>query len=92
MKGLKIVVDCANGAASEITPRLLRELGADVINAFDQPDGLNINKDCGSTHMDALQKLVLKEKADLGIAHDGDADRVLFVDAKGNLVDGDQVW
>ena len=91
LKGLKIVVDCANGAASEITPRLLRELGADVINAFDQPDGLNINKDCGSTNMDALQKLVLKEKADLGIAHDGDADRVLFVDAKGNLVDGDQV-
>lgn len=91
LKGLKIVVDCANGAASQITPKLLKELGANVISVFDQPDGLNINKDCGSTHMDVLQKLVVKEKADLGIAHDGDADRVLFVDAKGNLVDGDQV-
>ena len=91
LKGLKIVVDCANGAAFQITPQLLRELGADVISVFDQPDGLNINKDCGSTHMAALQRLVLEEKADLGIAHDGDADRVLFVDAKGNQVDGDQV-
>ncbi|NLT96279.1 MAG: phosphoglucosamine mutase [Clostridia bacterium] len=91
LKGLKIVVDCANGAASPITPGLLRDLGAEVISIFDQPDGLNINAGCGSTHLEALQEAVLKEGAHLGIAHDGDSDRLLAVDEAGRLLDGDQI-
>lgn len=91
LEGLKVVVDCANGAAWEITPSLLRELGAEVISIFDQPDGLNINEQCGSTHMEALQKEVLRQGAHIGIAHDGDSDRMLAVDEKGNIVDGDQI-
>ena len=89
--GLKIVVDCANGAAFEAAPRIYGELGAEVIPIFNQPDGVNINDGCGSTHPETLMKAVVSEDADLGIAHDGDADRMLAVDAKGRLVDGDQI-
>ena len=89
LDGVRIAVDCANGAASRLAPALLRRLGADVIAFNDQPDGRNINKDCGSLHLDALQKRVLQENADFGVAYDGDADRALFIDEKGNVVDGD---
>lgn len=89
LEGLKIVVDTANGAAFEVAPRVLRELGADVIAIFDKPDGININKNCGSTHPEELQKAVLKYQADIGLANDGDADRLIAADEKGNLVDGD---
>jgi len=91
LKGLKIVVDGANGAASQLAPRIFRELGAEVITINCQPDGVNINKDCGSTHPEALQQAVIKQKADLGIAHDGDADRIIAVDENGHLVDGDHI-
>lgn len=91
LKGLKIVVDCANGAAFRVTPTLLQDLGAEVISLFDKPDGLNINDRCGSTHIENLQKAVLKQGAHLGLAHDGDADRVLAVDNIGNIVDGDHI-
>lgn len=91
LKGMKVVVDCANGAASGVSPKALWELGADVIPIFNDPDGVNINKDCGSTHIEALQQAVLKHKAQIGLAHDGDADRVLAVDEKGQVVDGDQI-
>lgn len=88
-KGLKIVVDCANGAASFVAPEVLRRAGAEVIAISASPNGLNINDNCGSTHLENVIAAVLKEKADLGIAHDGDADRVLAVDHEGNIVDGD---
>jgi len=91
LTGLKIVVDCANGAAFEVAPRILRELGAQVISLYDLPDGLNINAGCGSTHPQALQEAVVKYGAHLGLAHDGDADRVLAVDEQGHLVDGDRI-
>lgn len=91
LQGLRIVVDCANGAAYEAAPRLLMELGAQVITIFDQPDGLNINCGCGSTHPEALQEAVVRYKAHLGIAHDGDADRVIAVDETGQIVNGDQI-
>ncbi|MBO8137954.1 MAG: phosphoglucosamine mutase [Desulfotomaculum sp.] len=91
LKGLKIVVDCANGAAYEVAPRVLSELGAEVIPIFNTPDGVNINDGCGSTHPGALKKKVVECGADLGLAHDGDADRVLAVDSSGRLVDGDQI-
>ncbi|MDS1029315.1 phosphoglucosamine mutase [Bacillota bacterium LX-D] len=91
LEGLKIVVDCANGAAYQVTPRVLRSLGAKVICLHNTPDGTNINLNCGSTHPESLKQAVLHYQADLGIAHDGDADRVLAVDEKGNLVDGDQI-
>ncbi|MCH8542668.1 MAG: phosphoglucosamine mutase [Alcanivorax sp.] len=91
LKGKKIVVDCANGAAYHIAPDVLEELGADVITLFAEPDGVNINRDCGSTHPEALVARVRAENADLGIAFDGDADRVLMVDDQGELVDGDQL-
>ncbi len=91
LQGLKIVVDCANGAASQISPRLFRRLGGEVVSIFDQPDGININHHCGSTHPEALCKAVVEQGAHLGLAHDGDADRLLAVDEKGNLVDGDQI-
>ena len=87
--GLKVVVDCANGAASELAPALLKRLGADVVSTFDTPDGRNINRDCGSLHTDVLQRRVVEEGAHLGVAYDGDADRALFVDGRGELVDGD---
>ena len=91
LKGLKIVVDCANGAAYQVAPRIYRELGAEVTPIFHRPDGVNINDGCGSTHPGALMKAVVSHGADLGLAHDGDADRVLAVDAGGRLVDGDQI-
>lgn len=91
LAGLKIVVDCANGAAYQITPSLLEELGAEVISIFDKPDGLNINAQCGSTYLEALKKSVLENGAHLGLAHDGDADRVLAVDSQGGEIDGDQI-
>ncbi len=90
-EGMKIVVDCANGAAYKTTPWLLRELGAEVISIYDKPDGVNINLDCGTLHMETLQKTVLDNKADVGIAHDGDGDRTLLCDEKGNMIDGDQI-
>ncbi|SDT71088.1 phosphoglucosamine mutase [Actinoplanes derwentensis] len=91
LEGLKVVVDCANGAASEVGPVAYREAGAEVIAIHADPDGLNINKDCGSTHLEAVREVVLREGADLGLAHDGDADRCLAVTAAGDVVDGDQM-
>lgn len=91
LTGLKIVVDCANGATYHIAPYVFSELGADVVCIGDRPDGFNINLNCGSTFPELLQKTVLKEKADLGIALDGDGDRVMMVDAEGSLVDGDKI-
>lgn len=91
LRGLKVVLDCANGAAFHVAPRVYRELGAQVICLHDQPDGLNINDGCGSTHPESLQEAVLKFGAHLGLAHDGDADRVMAVDEKGQLVNGDQI-
>lgn len=91
LDGLKVVVDCANGAAWAAAPRAYREAGAEVIAIHALPDGENINNDCGSTHISALQKAVVAEGAHMGIAHDGDADRCLMVDADGELVDGDQI-
>jgi phosphoglucosamine mutase len=89
--GLKIVVDCAHGAAYKVAPSVFRELGAEVHVLSAQPDGLNINDGCGSTHMENLQAEVLARQADLGIAFDGDADRVLMVDHAGVIVDGDEL-
>lgn len=89
--GLKVVIDCAHGATYKVAPSVFRELGAQVVVLSAQPDGLNINKDCGSTHMEALQAAVVAEKADLGIAFDGDGDRVLMVDHTGVVVDGDEL-
>ena len=91
LEGIKIVVDCANGASYEVTPSIFRELGANVITIHDKPDGLNINKDCGSLYTKSLKEKVKEEKADIGIALDGDADRVIFVDETGKEIDGDQV-
>jgi phosphoglucosamine mutase len=91
LDGLRVVVDCANGAAWAAAPRAYREAGAEVIAIHALPDGENINDGCGSTHLDAVREAVLAEGADLGIAHDGDADRCLAVDAAGELVDGDQI-
>lgn len=88
---LKIVVDCANGAAYSVGPAVFRELGAKVIAIHNEPDGLNINEGCGSTHPEKLQAAVLEHQADLGIAFDGDADRVVMVDKHGNLIDGDHI-
>ena len=89
--GLKIVVDCANGAASFVAPEVLRRAGAEVIAISDKPNGLNINDNCGSTHLENLIARVRAEGADLGIAHDGDADRVLAIDHSGNVIDGDHI-
>jgi len=89
LEGLKLVIDCANGAASELAPRLFRRLGAEVVVIHNSPDGRNINRDCGSLHIEGLRERVLIEAADLGVAFDGDADRALFVDAEGQFVDGD---
>ncbi len=86
---LRIAVDCANGAASDIAPRLFDNLGAEVAAINYRPDGRNINKDCGSLHLERLRDEVLKSKADFGVAFDGDADRALFVDENGAVVDGD---
>ncbi|MCT8949346.1 phosphoglucosamine mutase [Pseudomonas iridis] len=89
--GLKIVIDCAHGATYKVAPSVFRELGADVVVLSAQPNGLNINDNCGSTHMGQLQAAVLSEHADLGIAFDGDGDRVLMVDHTGAIVDGDEL-
>ena len=89
--GLKIVVDCANGAASFVAPEVLRRAGAEVIAISDKPNGLNINDNCGSTHLENLIARVKAEGADIGIAHDGDADRVLAIDHNGNVIDGDHI-
>jgi phosphoglucosamine mutase len=89
LEGLTLAVDCANGAASAIAPELFRQLGARVDTLFAQPNGRNINEACGSLHQEGLQRLVVDRGLDLGIAFDGDADRALFVDSKGGLVDGD---
>jgi phosphoglucosamine mutase len=91
LTGLKLVIDCANGAASHVAPRLLAGLGAQVQSIYNEPDGININAGCGSTHMGPLQRVVPDLEADLGLAFDGDADRLLAVDERGNLVDGDQI-
>jgi len=91
LEGVRIVVDCAHGAAYKSTPCVLRELGAEVIVYGHQPDGMNINCDCGSMHPEAVCRKTVEHKADLGIAHDGDADRVLLCDEKGNLIDGDDI-
>ncbi|TNE58772.1 MAG: phosphoglucosamine mutase [Alphaproteobacteria bacterium] len=91
LDGMKIVIDCANGAAYKVAPAVLWELGADVIPLGVSPNGFNINKGCGSTQPDKLCKAVVDEGADLGIALDGDADRVLIADEKGRLIDGDQL-
>ncbi|MBO0751516.1 MAG: phosphoglucosamine mutase [Bradyrhizobiaceae bacterium] len=91
LEGLRVVVDCANGASYRVIPEAMWELGAEVIAIGVEPDGFNINRDCGSTHPDQLRRKVLELRADIGIALDGDADRVVIVDEHGNLVDGDQL-
>ncbi len=91
LTGVGIVVDCANGAASSFAPTLFERLGANLTAINNQPDGRNINVNCGSLHMESLQAEVLKQKADLGVAVDGDADRALFIDSTGEVVNGDGV-
>jgi phosphoglucosamine mutase len=91
LKGIKVVVDCANGAAADLAPKAFRDAGAEVVVIGNAPDGYNINLGCGSTHLSALQAAVVENGADVGIAHDGDADRTLAVDATGAIVDGDQI-
>lgn len=91
LKGIKIVIDCANGATYHIAPHVFTELGADVIAIHHQPDGFNINENCGSTHPESLKKAVLAHQAEVGIAFDGDGDRVLMVDHKGEVLDGDEL-
>ena len=91
LEGLRVVVDCANGAAYKSTPCVLRELGAQVIVYGDKPDGTNINKDCGSMHPEHLCQMVRHHKAHLGLAHDGDADRVILCDERGEQIDGDDI-
>ena len=89
LNNFKMVVDCANGAACALAPKLFERFGAEIVTINNQPDGKNINQNCGSLHLEKLQEKVLSEKADFGVAFDGDADRALFVDEKGNIVDGD---
>ena len=91
LEGLRVVVDCAHGASYKSTPCVLRELGAEVVVYGNQPDGMNINRDCGSMHPEVMCRHVVEHKAHLGIAHDGDADRVLLCDEKGQLIDGDDI-
>ena len=91
LRGLKIVLDCAHGATYHVAPNVFHELGAEIISIGNKPDGLNINEQVGSTHPQALQNAVLEHQADLGIAFDGDGDRVMMADAYGNLLDGDQL-
>lgn len=91
LEGLTIVVDSANGAAYKVAPSVFEELGAKVINIANTPNGININNDCGATSLDSLSKAVTTNKADLGIAVDGDADRIMFVDSHGEVVDGDEI-
>lgn len=89
--GLKVVLDCANGAASYLAPELFKQLGAEVVVIGGRPDGVNINVNCGSTHPEQLQEAVVEEKADIGLAFDGDADRLIAVDETGQVVDGDMI-
>ena len=91
LKGIKVVVDCANGAASKIAPEAYAAAGAEVVAIFNEPNAYNINDNAGSTHIGQIQKAVVEHGADLGLAHDGDADRCLAVDAEGKVVDGDQI-
>jgi len=91
LDGMRVVVDCANGAASEVAPAVLGALGADVIAMNDAPDGRNINDGCGALHPEVVAAEVVRRGADAGVSHDGDADRALFADAAGNVIDGDQV-
>lgn len=91
LDGLKIAVDCANGSASVVAEELMKQLGAEATILYDKPDGININENCGSTHIESLSKYVVENKMDLGVAFDGDADRCLCVDENGELIDGDQV-
>lgn len=91
LSGIKVVVDCANGAAYEVAPLAYAAAGAEVIAIHNEPNAYNINEDCGSTHIEQIQKAVVKHGAHLGLSHDGDADRCLAVDAEGNVVDGDQI-
>lgn len=91
LEGMKIVLDCANGASYEAMPRILRRLGADVVVIHDKPNGININDNCGSTHLESLREAVIANKADIGIAHDGDADRCLCIDENGDFIDGDHM-
>ncbi|MBO4997369.1 MAG: phosphoglucosamine mutase [Lachnospira sp.] len=91
LSGMKIVIDCANGASFYTSPKALKRLGAELTVLHDEPDGININKNCGSTHIESLKKKVLETGAQVGLAFDGDADRLLAVDEKGELVDGDQL-
>lgn len=91
LSGLKVVVDCANGAASFVAPDVLKRAGAEVVAISASPNGLNINDNCGSTHLESLIAAVKEEGADIGIAHDGDADRVLAIDDKGSVIDGDYI-
>lgn len=91
LSGMRIAIDCANGAASYIAPGLFEDLGATVVVIGNKPNGMNINKNCGSTHLEALQNIVVAEKCDLGLAFDGDADRLLAVDDNGITVDGDKI-
>jgi len=91
LKGMKIVLDCANGATYHVAPHIFRELGAEVIELATEPNGLNINKDCGALHPNNMRATVLENQADLGIAFDGDGDRVMMMDANGELMDGDEI-
>ncbi|MBC6822138.1 phosphoglucosamine mutase [Corynebacterium sp. LK33] len=91
LDGIRVVVDCANGAASQAAPMAYAAAGADVVAIHDKPNSYNINDNCGSTHIEVLRAAVLEHGADLGLAHDGDADRCLAVDSQGNIVDGDQI-
>lgn len=91
LEGLRIVIDCSNGSAYKITPYALSELGADVISINDKPNGMNINLNCGTTHPEDMQKSVREYRADIGIAHDGDADRTMLCDENGEIVDGDKM-
>ena len=91
LKGLKIAMDCANGASYITSPTAVRKLGADLLVINNDPDGLNINKDCGSTHLSMLKNFTRDNCCDVGLAFDGDADRVLFVDENGELIDGDKI-
>jgi len=91
LNGIKAVIDCANGASYRVAEKVLTDLGAEVIAISNEPDGMNINDNCGSTHPEGLQKRVISEKADLGLAFDGDADRLIAVDEKGMIVDGDKM-
>jgi len=90
-ESLRVVLDCANGACYKVSPSILRELGAEVISIGTKPDGYNINHDCGSTHPERAQEEVIKQRADFGIALDGDGDRVVLIDRKGNILDGDDI-